>query len=258
LLQTNLYPFLLIFNHMKNACLFGLLLLTVSCKSQEKTSPKKFDKIALTNKIEFVNSKFDQQRFSCGFLLAYANDTFAVTAKHLMQFIKPDDMKTLAFNNSVKNWSLFMLDNPSVAVTAGKLLNESTSESLTDKSIYDNDWLVFSIAQNQSGIKPLQPRLTPLVAGEKLYVVGWTRKMEEGPQRVYEFEYYKTIGHRILLKDIIVPELLGGLSGAPLVDESGKVVGIVSNGTVDPVTGRKYFSPCTLDTLLAFLDKQGK
>ena len=82
--------------------------------------------------------------------------------------------------------------------------------------------------------------------------------MEEGPQRVYEFEYYKTIGHRILLKDIIVPELLGGLSGAPLVDEAGKVVGIVSNGTVDPVTGKKYFSPCTLDTLLAFLDKQGK
>jgi len=244
---------------MKNVCLFALILFTVSCKSQEKTSPKKFDKIALTNKIEFVNSKFDQQRFSCGFLLAYANDTFAVTAKHLMQFIKPDDMKTLVFNNSVKNWNLFQLNNPGTFVTTGKLLNENATEVLTDKSIYDNDWLVFSIAQkNQSGIKPLQPRLTPLVTGEKLYVVGWTRKMEEGPQRVYEFEYYKTIGRRILLKDIIVPELLGGLSGAPLVDEAGKVVGIVSNGTVDPVTGKKYFSPCTLDTLLAFLDKQGK
>jgi hypothetical protein len=243
---------------MKNAYLFGLLLLSVPCKSQKKTSLKKFDNIALTNKIEFVDSKFDQPRFSCGFLLAYANDTFAVTAKHLMQFIKPDDMKALVFTNSIKNWSLFMLDNPSIAATTGKLLNESASEVLTDKSIYDNDWLVFSVAQSNSNIKALQPRLTPLVAGEKLYVVGWTRRMEEGPQRVYEFEYYKTIGHRILLKDIIVPELMGGLSGAPLVDEAGKVVGIVSNGTVDPVTGKKYFSPCVLDMLLAFIDKKGK
>jgi hypothetical protein len=243
---------------MKIICFSALLFLTVSCKSQEKTSPKKFDNIALTNKIEFVNPKFDQARFSCGFLLAYANDTFAVTAKHLMQFIKPDDMKTLVFNNSVKKWSLFMLDNPSAVVTTGRLLNESTSEVLTDKSIYNNDWLVFSVAQSNSNIKALQPRLTPLVPGEKLYVVGWTRRMEEGPQRVYEFEYHKTIGHRILLKDVIVPELMGGLSGAPLVDEDGKVVGIVSNSTVDPVTGKKHFSPCVLSELLTFLDKNHK
>ena len=72
--------------------------------------------------------------------------------------------------------------------------------------------------------------------------------------------YSKTIGNRILLKDIIVPEQFGGLSGAPLVDEKGMVVGVVSNGTVDPDSNKKYFSPCSLTGLSSFLDgrKQSK
>ena len=77
--------------------------------------------------------------------------------------------------------------------------------------------------------------------------------MENGKQRVYEFEYYKTIGHRILLKDIVVPEQFGGLSGAPVIDEQGAVVGLVSNSTEDPDTGKKFFSPCTIDGLITFL-----
>ncbi|MES2371959.1 MAG: hypothetical protein V4557_05225 [Bacteroidota bacterium] len=234
---------------------FFLFITAAGCNSQEATSSKKIEDIALLNKIEFTNPKFDQPKFSCGFLLAYANDTFAVTAKHLLQIIKPDDMATLFFTPSVKSWTLFPMTHPTENVVTEKLLNENAAESLADKKIYDNDWLVFSIKENHSKIKPLQPRLTPLVAGEKLYLAGWTRKMEDGPQRVYEFEYYKTIGQRILLKDLVVPETFGGLSGAPLVDEQGLVAGLVSNGTVDPITGKKYFSPCSLTSLLNFLDK---
>ena len=48
--------------------------------------------------------------------------------------------------------------------------------------------------------------------------------MESGPQRVYEFTYLKTVCHR-LLQDVLVPDLLGGLSGVPLVDEDGALVG---------------------------------
>ncbi|MES2286125.1 MAG: hypothetical protein V4547_10585 [Bacteroidota bacterium] len=240
---------------MKIISLFCILTIT-SCNSQEITSSKKFENITLLNKIEFINPKFDQPKFSCAFLLAYANDTFAVTAKHLLQIIKPDDMKTVLLTPTVKNWTMFPMTDPGAKVITGNLLNENVAESLADKKIYDNDWLLFSIKENYSKIKPLQPRITPLIPGEKLYVVGWIRKMEDGPQRVYEFEYYKTIGQRILLKDIIVPETLGGLSGAPLVDEQGLVVGLVSNGTLDPVTGKKYFSPCALGSLLTFLDKK--
>ena len=241
---------------MKRSWLFiSLMIATSGCSSQENISKKEFGEIVLVNKIQFVDSKFDQEKFSCGFLLKHGSDTVAVTAKHLLQIIRPDGMKTLSIEDAVKQWSLYNLDNPGSRVICNQLLNTNVSELLDKKSTYQNDWLVFSIKENHSAAKSLEARTTPLSPGEKLYVVGWTRKMDTGKQRVYEFEYYKTIGNRILLKEVIVPEQFGGLSGAPLVDEEGKVVGIVSNGTVDPDTDKKYFSPCAITSLISFLDK---
>jgi hypothetical protein len=235
----------------------ALLLLIVSvtgCSGQEKVSAKKFDRITLTNKIDFVDPKFDQPRFSCAFLLDYKGQTYAVTAKHLVKIIKTEEMNSVYFQNSIKSWSMFALDKKDEMAVTDKLLNENKDERLSAKATFDNDWLVFSIKQNNTKAKRLQARTTPLKPGEKLYVIGWTRKMEEGAQRVYEFEYYKTVGNRILLKEVIVPEQFGGLSGAPLVDEQGLVVGLVSNGTIDPDTNKKYFSPCGVSELVSFLD----
>jgi len=234
--------------------LIALILLSSGCSGQENTSKKKFEAITLVNKIDFFNPKFDQSRFSCGFLLKYGKDTLAVTAKHILKFIKTDNMNTLTLENNIKSWSLYPLDKKTEIVVCDKLLNENKSEQLEAKSNYKNDWLVFSIKKNNSKVKVLEARTSPLVFGEKLYVIGWTRTMEEGPQRVYEFEYYKTIDNRILLKDVSVPEKFGGLSGSPLVDEQGLVVGIVSNATNDPGTDKKYFSPCTISSLISFLE----
>ncbi|MBD8084254.1 trypsin-like serine protease [Chryseobacterium caseinilyticum] len=225
---------------------------------QNATSKKVFKEISLVNKIDFNDDKLNQPRFACGFLMQYNNETFAVTAKHLLQIIKPKEMKTLAFENHIKSWSFYVLDKKDKTVTTNSLLNKNESENLNDKSSYSNDWLVFSVKQNNSDVEVLEIRDKPLLVGEKLYVVGWTRTMEDGPQRVYEFEYYKTINNRMLLKDVVVPEKFGGLSGAPVVDEYGKLVGIVSGGTEDPDTKKKYFSPCTLDNLLSFLDQYQK
>ncbi|MCB2409442.1 trypsin-like serine protease [Hymenobacter lucidus] len=243
---------------MKFCWLILLLVATTECSGQERVSPKTFPAIALTNRIDFTDPQFNQPRFSCGFLLRHNGDTVAVTAKHLLKVIRTKEMQTVSLGSSIKAWSLFSLDRKSSSVVTEALLNENKAELLEDKATYDEDWLVFSLRSNNSDVKPLVARTTPLIPGEKLYVVGWTRHMEAGPQRVYEFKYYKTIDHRLLLKDVLVPEQFGGLSGAPLVDEQGLVVGLVSNGTVDPATKKKYFSPCALAGLLTFLDQQQK
>lgn len=240
--------------NMKQACLTVLIFTLVStCFGQRQISDQKFDQIALVNKIDFINPKFNQARFGCGFLLKYKQDTFAVTAKHLLKFIKSDQMKGVTFEHGIKEWSLYSLPSPEKYVVVDRLVNENKNEAITEKSVYDDDWLVFSVKNNHTDVKVLNVRETPLTVGEKLYVVGWTRKTEEGEQRVYEFKYYKTIGKRILLQDIIVPEQFGGLSGAPVVDNSGKVVGIVSGKTTDPDSKKSYFSPCTITSLTDFL-----
>lgn len=240
---------------MKSICLIALMFIFVSgCFSQEKTSSKKIDDIAFLNKIDFFDSKYDQQKFGCAFLLKFKNDTFGITAKHLLKFIKLPQMKGVSFENGIKRWSLYGLNKTAENVIVDKLLNENKEEPILEKSTYDDDWLVFSLKNNFSKAKAVEIRETPLISGEKVYVVGWTRKMENGAQRVYEFEYYKTIGKRILLKDIIVPEQFGGLSGAPVVDENEMLVGIVSGKTVDPDSGKSYFSPCAVSQLKIFLE----
>ena len=216
-----------------------LSLISISSYAQEKVSKEAFPDITLINRINFEDSKYDQSRFSCGFLVKYRSETFALTAKHLLKIIKTDKMKMLTFENYIKNWILHPLGKEKEQVITDKLLNENKSESLDKKDTYDEDWLLFSIKSNYSTVKPLELRTTPLLTGEKLYVIGWTRKIEAGNQRVYEFEYYKTIGNRLLLKDIIVPEQFGGLSGAPVVDKYGLVVGIVSGGVIDPDSNKK-------------------
>jgi hypothetical protein len=231
---------------------------TFGCSGQEKASEKVFQEIALVNKIDFYNQKYDQPRFSCGFLLKHGPDTFAVTAKHLLNIIKTDKMKTLAFDDEIRSWSMYPLNKEGELIITDKLLNDDQSDLLANKSTYDKDWLLFSIKGNHSQIKPLEIRKTAIDPGEKLYAVGWTRTMNSGPQRVYEFEYYKTIGNRLLLKDLVVPEKFGGLSGAPVLDEQGLVVGIVSGGTTDPATDKKYFSPCSLESMIVVLEKLQK
>lgn len=232
----------------------SMFILVSNCFGQEKVSEKKFEPIALVNKITFFDSKFDQARFSCGFLLKLDNDTFAVTAKHLFKIIKTDKMNTISFDNGIKNWMLFNLVKPEENVEVDNLINENKQELIAHKATYNEDWLVFAIKENHSKVKALEIRTSPLILGEKLYAIGWTRKMESGTQRVYEFEYFKTLDQRILLKDVIVPDLFGGLSGAPVVDGNGKVVGIVSGKTIDPDTEKSYFSPCTLTGLKSFLE----
>ncbi|PWK16742.1 trypsin [Arcicella aurantiaca] len=243
---------------MKAIVLF-LFAFTIHCSfGQVGVSQKTFEPISLVNKIEFQNTKFNQPKFSCAFLLMYKNDTFAITAKHLLKIIKTNKMNAVSFENEVSNWSFYPLNHTSETIVADKLLNENKAELLENKSTFEKDWLVFSIKENHANIKPLQLRTSPLTMGEKLYVVGWTRTMEEGKQRVYEFEYHKTIGNRILLKEVIVPEKFGGLSGAPLVDEKGLVVGVVSNATIDPESNEKYFSPCTLNGIISVIEQNTK
>ena len=224
---------------------------------QDTVSEKKFPPITLANHFSCQDPNQDLD-LGCGFLLKHDEQVYAVSAKHILGALKLkgiDGVSHVCLEGPLKAWTMFSKQNPKETVALGELLNEDRKEKLNSAAAAKADWVVFEIKANASHVQPLELRTTPLKPGEKLYVVGWNSEQKTGPQRTYEFEYHKTIGTRILLKDVIVPAKLGGLSGAPVVDGDGLVVAIVSGGTVDPDTGKKMFSPCLVTGLVDFLDK---
>jgi hypothetical protein len=227
-----------------------ILLFLYSCSSQGK-----FENISLTNRVETIVPELNVSGFGNAFLLKYNNETFAITAKHLLRMIKAPQVNGYSFDVFIKNWVMFPLDQKEDTILISKLLNRDADSLLNERPIYENDWLIFSIQWNHSTVKPLQVRTTPLKPGEILYVIGYTGKLESVNPEVFKFEYFKTIGQNILLNNITGVKLLGALGGAPVVDEQGAVVAIASADKIDPETGKRYYAPCLLNELIAFLQK---
>ena len=234
---------------------FVLTLAIVSCSNAKvSVSDKKFPPISLINHFEYFNGGHEFNQLGTAFLLKYKNDTFAITAKHTLAILKTDSLKNLSLENFIKKWKMSPLNKKDEVVVVDQLLNEDKYESLKSKTLYEKDWLVFSIIENGANVVPLEFREKPLVKGEKLYAIGWTRHMKEGNQRVYEFEFYKTKGTHHLMKKLITPEKMGGLSGGPVVDEDGKLVGIVSNNEFNLFTMEKMLTAVGTVDLKEFLD----
>lgn len=241
---------------MKNyLSLLSIVLILLSCsQARISVSDKQFPPTSLVNHYEYFEGKHKFDQLGTAFLLKYREDTFAITTKHTLAILKTDSIKNLSLENFIKSWTMSALTRENEMVVTDKLLNEDKSESLKSKEALKKDWLVFSIKENNANVIPVEFREKPLVKGEKLYVVGWTRHMKEGDQRVYEFKYYKTKGTHHLLKKIIVPEKFGGLSGAPVLDEEGKLIGMVSTSKFDLLAMKKLFAPVGTEDLRVFLD----
>lgn len=241
---------------MKKILYYLLFIIAVASCSKVKisVSPKQFPPTSLINHYEYFEGEHKFNQLGTAFLLKFKNDTFAITAKHILAVLKPDSSKNLTLDNFIKSWTMSPLNKENEIVIVDKLLNEDKNESLKSKTLHEKDWLVFSIKENKANVIPLEFREKPLVKGEKLYAIGWTRLMKEGNQRVYEFEYSKTRGTHYLMKKLIIPEKMGGLSGAPVVDENGKLVGIVSNSEFNLFAMEKMFAPVGTIDLKTFLE----
>jgi hypothetical protein len=82
--------------------IFITLLKYEICLSQKQNWPS----ITLINKVEFFDSSYNNHNAACGFLLRFKNDTFAISAKHVLLVAKTDSMHSVHFGNYLKQWTM--------------------------------------------------------------------------------------------------------------------------------------------------------
>jgi len=88
------------------------IILLVSCsKAKVSVSDKKFPPTSLINHFEYFDGEHEFHQLGSAFLLKYENETFAITAKHILATLKPDSMKNLTIDNFIKEWTMSPLNN---------------------------------------------------------------------------------------------------------------------------------------------------
>lgn len=238
---------------------FSLFLyLTVFCslvgQTQEKVRDEtQFGNMALINSISFHDAQFDNKNAGNGFVITYAGKDYAITAKHVLMIAKTDQMEFVDLEGHLKQWTMYQKNSPSKYLATKKLLNSNKTEKLEWESLSD-DWLVFSIEDNKTGFTPLKFRETAINEEESLYVIGWAYQDKEGPQRVYEFSFVASEDNSHTLEQITGPKSLAGLSGSPIVDKEGLLIGLVASGWEDEKTQKVFLQASKASDIQHFLD----
>ena len=183
--------------------------------------------ITMVSRIEYVDKSFPVA--PCAFLLDTGKNILAVTAKHVLTYFKSEAMTTVSFGDRLKSWVMFPKNNPADVVVVDALLNEDPEEAIDRLIPSTVDWLLFSIKSRSENIQPLKFRPGPLRPGEKVYIIGWRYSDKDCPQVVYEGNYVESIdGSVIISTKLLADNRTPGLSGAPVVDSEGFLIGIMS------------------------------
>jgi hypothetical protein len=208
------------------------------------------------NAITFSQSGNHKAFVGSGFLIAHGVKTYAVTAKHVLFETMNDGVNSVDVSQAVSQWQLRPFNEDTGDVTLGQLLNADEKEPI-DMKVLSDDWLLFEVLHNASGLKVLTLSDQPLKSGEKISVHGCTYQTQSDCQQdSYIGDFVRYEDHNILvrLKDV-APNTLRGLSGAPVLNAKGEVMGIVSNVLPDEETGGMFFAPFSVQPLLDFLNQ---
>jgi len=197
--------------------------------------------ITMINHIEYIDKTHPVA--GCSFLLDAGDDTLAATAKHILTYFKSENMNSVSFKNRLKTWKMYPKNNPADSVIVDKLINENADDAIDRPIASKVDWLLFSIKKKSNNIQPLKFRTDPFKVGEKVYIVGWRYSDKNCPQVIYEGNYVESLDSSVIistkkLKDNKMP----GLSGSPVIDSKGCLIGIMSKkyGKMEQLASIEY------------------
>jgi len=223
----------------------SMLLLSYQLFAQEIDS-------VLVCDVKFHNSEFDNAHAGSGFLLEYEGKVYGITAKHVLFFAKTEDMKTISFGEGrLKTWNFQSKSDTTKAITASRLLNEDPKEPLDFTKIVERDWLIFEIeGEIPESMAIYKLRETALAEGEQLRFLGFPYKGGNGikPLKINgTLIGFTELGN---LKMEVPAAHYNGCSGGPVIDQEGRLVGIVSMGYYNEKTGDNVFEPASTEYFL--------
>ncbi|MHC5006761.1 MAG: S1 family peptidase [Planctomycetota bacterium] len=190
---------------------------------------KDWPKISVVNQIDYTDGHHPVA--GCGFLLEVDDEVLAATAKHVLTYFKSAEMDSVDFKGTLRGWKMFPKDRPSEVILVGELINADAEESL-QRIPCMKDWLLFTVERASKEIQPLRFRTTPLRRGEPIFVVGWRYTEKDCPQVVYEGEYVRSEKGAVQITvEKLIDNTIPGLSGAPVIDARGYLIGMMSRGS---------------------------
>lgn len=188
---------------------------------------------ALTNHVKYKNGDSyiapDFKYAGTGFVIQDGNKTYAVTAKHVLWIAKNRNSQTVTINNDLKSWVLKPKTGDKDSVVIDKLINDDNTEILEGpgSTIMERDVLVFSVKSITPGIRRLKLRSGNPALGEKVSIIG--NPYAEPDTKTYDSRIVARFGLDILIDS--PGENFMGISGSPVVDSNGEVIGVFSSAS---------------------------
>jgi hypothetical protein len=147
------------------------------------------------------------------------------TARHLIGVnggVQPD-VAIAELDRVLVHWNVFPRTQPETSVDAAGVSSQRLIAT-------DSDWLLLKTtgAPVKEPSYPLTLRAKPVAVGERVFMVGCPYSELRCRQNVYQGVVTARAAGTLFRFDIDPPVIVPGFSGAPILDEQGLVVGVVS------------------------------
>lgn len=208
------------------------------------------------NAVTFRDSTAAKDFIGSGFVLRHGSRLFAITVKHVLLVAGHPALRTVDPARVIDQWLLVAPRSDAAPLLLGTPLNANADEPL-DLGVMQRDALVFQLT-SAGPFKALELASRPPQPGDTITAWGCTyRTIQRCTQLSFPGVYLGEQGAHSLVDLGDVPlTTIGGLSGGPVLDRHGHVVGIVSQVLRDSA-GVMRFAPARLDYLREVLGSTG-
>jgi len=198
---------------------------------------------ALTNEIGFSDTTYYD--IANSFLVNTGFDTIGVSCKHFfIVFQNQLGFNSIDLGNKFNYWNMYPKNNKEKTVSIKRLINKNANEQIGQyNKLKDRDWIIFELEEQNNQLYPLKIRYTPVKSNEIVYAVGWGMNQKDNSKpALIKMQCYENLGNYFYVNTS--ENQPHGMSGSPVIDENGFLVGIVSGqeGNLGVMGGVKYLT----------------